>query len=1082
MDLKRTTTLNWDGLDEDDDFFDTTNRISAVVPMDMVAGSYDDDSSDDEDEFEDPRMSFSSSDIGATRPTTKTNVCGPTPPLPPPMSSSNEEYDIWMAAPTSSVEDRRRRLLHGMGLNSSKELFRVRTMAMSKKFSAAAAESEPVPPPHSHSHPHPHPPLPHTSKRDDHEQPHETTTSPHTKGDHSIPDDHDPSTTTTASPSPDDSLIFVRSRSDGDIDPFSMETRRRKQHFMGDVSKQRLTRTLSTFAPFTRLCKMSYNDGNSCTTSGSTSTINDKNHNVGTRENNYTHSHNHNNSNDHHSNTSNIKKSTKNGKKGKSHNQQKSGGGDQLGAFFLIKNLDTGKEFVVKEFAEDGMWNRLSDVQTGKQLTMEEFEKSVGYSPVVKELMRRQNQRRSNSVIEGGGAAIGLERKTSVNAYLSKSFRNSKRRGVSLLKNINKVANSVTGLGGSTPEREPHHATQAQTQTQTQTQSQSQIPTPVEQHKGGKNGASGSSNEWVRVRTQGKPYKELTALRFCQEIQAHQGSIWTIKFNFDGKYLASAGEDKVIHIWEVQECEIASLRPPEESANSTPVHPMFCPSPERDISTLDKKKKGRSASRRGGSSMPDYVQLPDTVFALSNEPVCTFQGHLDDVLDLSWSRSQMYLLSSSMDKTVRLWDLETKACLKLFAHNDYVTCIQFNPVNDAYFISGSLDAKVRIWSVPGRRVVDWTDLHEMVTAACYTPDGQGAAVGSHKGNCRMYNITDGKLNQTIQFDIQNKKKTAPKKITGFEFSSDNPNEVLVTSADSRIRIHDGTEVIQKFRGFRNTSSQIAASFSPDGKYAICASEDSHVYIWKREEPRNGKTKTLIDTRTYEYFQCKDVSVAIPWPGSIKFDPPTIQLHTKKNTKKPPTSATNSPKKEEANKHNKRQHLPPLPNNKKNNNATNKTMNKDNNDNKDPNSNNNRNENQTNTNISKDDDNNNNNNHNTNNSEVNVEGEKAPESPEADPAKISRTDSGMGDSFSSSTGASIRYDDSPSITSNHGSSPSWAPGWSWFDGGNASHGSDTMQARAWGLVIVTAGLGGEIKAYQNIGMPLKVGRQSNLFHA
>lgn len=30
-----------------------------------------------------------------------------------------------------------------------------------------------------------------------------------------------------------------------------------------------------------------------------------------------------------------------------------------------------------------------------------------------------------------------------------------------------------------------------------------------------------------------------------------------------------------------------------------------------------------------------------------------------------------HLLSSSMDKTVRLWDIETKSCLKLFAHNDY---------------------------------------------------------------------------------------------------------------------------------------------------------------------------------------------------------------------------------------------------------------------------------------------------------------------------------------------------------------------------------------------------------------------------
>lgn len=53
-----------------------------------------------------------------------------------------------------------------------------------------------------------------------------------------------------------------------------------------------------------------------------------------------------------------------------------------------------------------------------------------------------------------------------------------------------------------------------------------------------------------------------------------------------------------------------------------------------------------------------------------------------------------------------------------------MTCIQFNPVDDRFFISGSLDEKVRIWSIPDRKVVDWNDLHEMVTAACYTPDGK----------------------------------------------------------------------------------------------------------------------------------------------------------------------------------------------------------------------------------------------------------------------------------------------------------------------------------------------------------------------
>lgn len=49
-------------------------------------------------------------------------------------------------------------------------------------------------------------------------------------------------------------------------------------------------------------------------------------------------------------------------------------------------------------------------------------------------------------------------------------------------------------------------------------------------------------------------------------------------------------------------------------------------------------------------------------------------------------------------------------------------------MDDDYFISGSLDAKVRIWNIPDRQLVDYTDLHEMVTAACYSPDGQVASL------------------------------------------------------------------------------------------------------------------------------------------------------------------------------------------------------------------------------------------------------------------------------------------------------------------------------------------------------------------
>ncbi|KAB2044108.1 hypothetical protein ES319_D01G066700v1 [Gossypium barbadense] len=516
-----------------------------------------------------------------------------------------------------------------------------------------------------------------------------------------------------------------------------------------------------------------------------------------------------------------------------------------------IKNLDNGKEFVVKEIRDDGMWNKLKEVGTGRQLTMEEFEMCVGHSPIVHELMRRQN------VEEGNKDSADLDANGSGGGGDVSKF---KKKG-SWFKSIKSVASSVTVKGHKERPSSEERDTSSE--------------------KGGRRSSSATDDsqdvsfhgpERVRVKQYGKSCKELTALYKSQEIPAHNGSIWSIKFSLDGKYLASAGEDCEIHVWRVVASEKRGelMEKVDDGnlnfllvANGFPETTMLSPIADHHP---EKKRRGRSSLSRKSLSL-DPIVVPDTVFALSDKPFCSFQGHSDDVLDLSWSKSQQ-LLSSSMDKTVRLWDLISKTCLRIFSHSDYVTCIQFNPVDDKYFISGSLDAKVRIWSIPDRKVVDWNDLHEMVTAACYTPDGQGALVGSYKGSCHLYDTSENKLQLKSQIHLQNKKKKAhQKKITGFQFAPGSSSEVLITSADSRIRLVDESDLIHKFKGFRNTNSQISASVTTNGKYVVSASEDSYVYVWKQEaESRPSRNKGVTVTYSYEHFHCKDVSVAIPWPG------------------------------------------------------------------------------------------------------------------------------------------------------------------------------------------------------------------------
>lgn len=70
------------------------------------------------------------------------------------------------------------------------------------------------------------------------------------------------------------------------------------------------------------------------------------------------------------------------------------------------------------------------------------------------------------------------------------------------------------------------------------------------------------------------------------------------------------------------------------------------------------------------------------------------QGHKQDVLDLCWSKKEQFLLSGSMDHTVRLWHISMDQCLRVFKHTDFVTALDFHPVDDRYFISGSIDGKV----------------------------------------------------------------------------------------------------------------------------------------------------------------------------------------------------------------------------------------------------------------------------------------------------------------------------------------------------------------------------------------------------
>ena len=217
------------------------------------------------------------------------------------------------------------------------------------------------------------------------------------------------------------------------------------------------------------------------------------------------------------------------------------------------------------------------------------------------------------------------------------------------------------------------------------------------------------------------------------------------------------------------------------------------------------------------------------------KPFCTYTGHTSDLLDVSWSKNY-FVLSSSMDKTVRLWHISRKECLCCFQHIDFVTAIVFHPRDDRYFLSGSLDGKLRLWNIPDKKVAVWNEVDgqtKLITAANFCQNGKFAVVGSYDGRCIFYNTDQLKYHTQIHVRSTRGKNSTGRKISGIE-PMPGEDKILVTSNDSRIRLYDlrDLNLSCKYKGYVNVSSQIKASFSHDGKYIISGSENQCIYIWK----------------------------------------------------------------------------------------------------------------------------------------------------------------------------------------------------------------------------------------------------------
>ncbi|KAK5167775.1 uncharacterized protein LTR77_007474 [Saxophila tyrrhenica] len=307
---------------------------------------------------------------------------------------------------------------------------------------------------------------------------------------------------------------------------------------------------------------------------------------------------------------------------------------------------------------------------------------------------------------------------------------------------------------------------------------------------------------------------------------AEQDTVWAMEFSRDGKYLAAAGADGVVRVWAVL-----------SSSEDRQKH---------------EKQEAQQSEGNGVDAHAEHLSAP----VFQSQPIREFEGHGSTILDLSWSKNN-FLLSSSMDKTVRLWHVSRTECLCTFKHADFVPSVAFHPKDDRFFLAGSLDSRLRLWSIPDKSVAYTARLNDMVTAVAFTPDGKHAIAGCLSGLCMFYETEGLKYQTQVHVRSARGQNAKGSKITGIHAHHDRRGDVklLITSNDSRTRLYNFRDknLELKFRGNVNNSSQIRATVSDDGKFVACGSEDRKAYIWSTG-PGEGEKR---DKRPLELFEAHD---------------------------------------------------------------------------------------------------------------------------------------------------------------------------------------------------------------------------------
>lgn len=211
--------------------------------------------------------------------------------------------------------------------------------------------------------------------------------------------------------------------------------------------------------------------------------------------------------------------------------------------------------------------------------------------------------------------------------------------------------------------------------------------------------------------------------------------------------------------------------------------------------------------------------------------ISCFEAHAKYITCIAWSQNEKYLVTSSNDKTVKLWNPFEGKLLQTFQyHTDIVSCAQFF-LGDDKIISGGIDKKMVITSITTGKPTDTEQFSRIRQILVSESLKYIIIIPASLNDVTIYDYTTNSVVDSIE-------ELDP--IISAEISRYDKGKFLLTNVskvNANINLYNiqTKELINKYYGHKQGEYIIQCAFGGrNDEYIICGSEEASIFIWHRK--------------------------------------------------------------------------------------------------------------------------------------------------------------------------------------------------------------------------------------------------------